>query len=171
MSVPADRLPLNHRPWYREPWPWLLMAAPLAAIAMGVLMFVLANRSNDGLVADDYYKRGLAINQTLERVERARSMGISGAAAFNPERTRVRVVTQGVSADTLTLKFVHPTRAGLDQVIRLARVGGGVYEGAVQPLASGQWHLSLEDPAGAWRVTGSWPAGAVSATLEPDAGR
>lgn len=169
MTVERTTLPI--RPWYREPWPWLLMLAPLAAIIMGIVMVILAGRSNDGLVADDYYKRGLAINQTLDRVERARAMGIGATVVFNPQRTRVRVTTEGSTGDDLTLRFVHPTRAGMDQAVRLARIGPGLYEGGVEPLPAGQWHLSLEDGAGAWRITGSWPAGKGAAQLQPAAGR
>ena len=51
--------------WYREPWPWLLMMGPAIVIVAGFYTLWLAIQSNDGLVADDYYKRGLAINQTL----------------------------------------------------------------------------------------------------------
>ena len=54
-------------PWYREPWPWLLMAGPVTVIIAGGFTAWLAVTSSDGLVADDYYKQGLAINQTLER--------------------------------------------------------------------------------------------------------
>ena len=41
-------------------------------IVAGVYTTVLAFTSSDGLVADDYYKQGLAINKTLKREERAR---------------------------------------------------------------------------------------------------
>lgn len=167
MSVPADRLPLTHRPWYREPWPWLLMAAPAAAVLMGIIMVVLAGRSNDGLVADDYYKRGLAINQTLDRVERARAQGIEANAAFNADRTRVRVTVAAARDEALTLRFVHPTRAGLDQTVQLARSASGLYEGGMAPPAAGHWHLILEDGGATWRVTGTWSPADDAAALEP----
>ena len=54
-----------NRPWYREPWPWILMAPPAAAVIAGAATVWIAVGSADGLVADDYYKRGLAINQVL----------------------------------------------------------------------------------------------------------
>ena len=55
------------RPWYREPWPWILMAGPFTVVVAGMITLWLALESSDGMVADDYYKRGLAINQTLSR--------------------------------------------------------------------------------------------------------
>lgn len=171
MSISADRLPLTIRPWYREPWPWLLMAAPLAAIIMGVVMMVLAGRSNDGLVADDYYKRGLTINQTLDRVERARALGVEADASFNADRTQIRVRVVGATDPKLGLRFMHPTRAGLDQVVELERSAGGMYEGRMTAPALGHWHLSMEDPAGNWRISGVWSPEADAARLEPAAAR
>ena len=52
-------------PWYKERWTWLLMLMPATAIVAGFITLWLAITSFDGLVADDYYKQGLAINQTL----------------------------------------------------------------------------------------------------------
>ena len=39
------------RPWYREPWPWILMAAPAAAIVGCAVTIWLAMATADGLVA------------------------------------------------------------------------------------------------------------------------
>ena len=58
-------------PWYHEPWPWLLMAGPLVVIIAGFATLLLAIRSSDGLVADDYYKQSMAINQIMLRDSRA----------------------------------------------------------------------------------------------------
>jgi len=52
----APPKPLRSRPWYREPWPWILMAGPAAVIVAGIFTMTLAYRTEDGLVADDYYK-------------------------------------------------------------------------------------------------------------------
>ena len=53
----------NNQPWYKERWPWILMAGPGLVIVAGVITVWLAVVSNDGLVTDDYYKQGLAVNQ------------------------------------------------------------------------------------------------------------
>lgn len=153
------------RSWYREPWPWLLMLAPAAAVVMGIVMLVLGLRSDDGLVVDDYYKRGLAINQVLDREARAAALGLSAALSFSPERDRVRVVLSGRAERVThaTLRLVHPTRAGQDQAVVLALGAGGALEGGFAPVPPGTWRLVLEDPGGAWRLTGYWR------TAEPQA--
>ena len=40
------------KPWYREPWPWILMAGPAIVVVAGIATAWLAVRSNDGLVED-----------------------------------------------------------------------------------------------------------------------
>ena len=44
----------DNQPWYREPWPWILMAGPGIVIIGAVITIWLAVVSNDGLVTDDY---------------------------------------------------------------------------------------------------------------------
>ena len=55
------------RPWYREPWVWLMIAFPMTAVIAGMTTIYLAVSTADGLVVDDYYKRGKAINMDLAR--------------------------------------------------------------------------------------------------------
>ena len=43
----------QHRPWYREPWPWVAIAIPLAAVIMGMTTLYLAVSNPDYLVVDD----------------------------------------------------------------------------------------------------------------------
>lgn len=144
-------------PWYREPWPWLLMAGPAAVIVAGIYTTVLAVQSSDGLVADDYYKLGLAINKTMQREDRARALGLVGTASYDAAAGQVRVVLGG-PADlpaTLSLKLAHPTRAGMDRKVELRRGGDGTYSGGVVlPSAAGHWNAVIE--AADWRIAGSW---------------
>ena len=137
-------------PWYREPWPWILMAGPAAAVLAGAATIWIAFDGADGLVADDYYKRGLAINQVLAREENARRLGIR--ARIQAGEGRLRVALAGAAPEALFAQLAHATRAGLDQRLRLARAAPGVYEAELPPLAAGRWRVVLEDPRREWRV-------------------
>ena len=64
------------QPWYRSPWPWLLMSGPAVVLVAGAITTWIAFASADGLVAEDYYKQGLGINKVLAREEAARSRGL-----------------------------------------------------------------------------------------------
>jgi hypothetical protein len=143
------------------------MAPPAASVLLGVVMWTLAVRTDDGLVVDDYYKHGLAINQVLDREARARALALRAVVSFDPDRRRVRVVLEGLATppERITLRLVHPTRSGEDQVIALGASGAGALESAIRLPASGRWRVVLEDPAGGWRMTGWWHTREADAAL------
>lgn len=146
-------------PWYRQRWPWLLMLGPAVVVVAGFVTLWLAVTSNDGLVADDYYKRGLAINQVLSRKAEARAQNTRAQVMFSPSGERVRVVlTAERPPAALAMRLVHPTRAGLDQEITLKAAGSGVYEGSLAPAGTGRLRILLEDDEGRWQVSGDWPS-------------
>jgi uncharacterized protein len=148
--------------WYREPWPWLLMAGPAAVIVAGVITVYLAIASNDGLVADDYYKRGLAINQTLSRDAVARHLELRARIAFSPDFASVTVSFAGKAPPgQLMLNLAHAVRPALDKRLPLtarAGVGVGDYEAAFPALPAGRWQVTVEDAGRTWRLVGGMAA-------------
>lgn len=140
------------KPWYREPWPWILMAAPAAAVVAGAVTVWLAVATSDGLVADDYYRRGLAINQEIRREEAARDLGIAASVEATAGTLRVRLSGRAAPPEALFARLVHATRAGHDLRLRLARVTPEVYETELPELPAGRWRVVLEDPRGEWRI-------------------
>jgi uncharacterized protein len=153
--------PQPARPWYREPWPWILFGLPVSAVIAGIITLVIAVKNEDGLVAEDYYKQGLAINQVLERESRAAALGLVARVSFDGTVVRVDLSGDGGAPPTLTLRFAHPTRAGEDRSLPLARAPGGWYQGERPALSAGRWLVQLEDGAGTWRLSSSdWRMGA-----------
>lgn len=137
-------------PWYRNRWPWILMAGPAAVLVAGAVTTWIAVASSDGLVADDYYRQGLAINKVLAREEAARAQGISATLAIH-ERV-LRVTLTGQAPEALFAHLSHATRSGYDQRLRLAPAGAGVYEAELPPLPAGRWRIAIEDPRASWRI-------------------
>lgn len=142
--------------WYRQPWPWLLMLGPAVVVVAGFVTLWLAVKSSDGLVADDYYKQGLAINQTLARAERAKAMQLSARLRIDRNGVRVKLhAREGVSLpDRIRISFVHPTRGGFDRSFDL-QGSAGIYYGGIDELSPGHWQVLVEDPVGMWRVSGA----------------
>lgn len=138
------------RPWYREPWPWILMSGPAAVLVAGAVTTWIAFASADGLVAEDYYKQGLAINKVLAREEAAKRLGVAAEIVFRPGEIRVHLT--GQKPEALFVHLAHATRAGHDMRLRLAPVGEGVYQAELPPLAAGRWRIVIEDPRALWRV-------------------
>jgi hypothetical protein len=137
-------------PWYRHRWPWLLICGPAAVLAAGAVTLWLAVSSADGLVAEDYYKQGLAINKRIAREEEARRLGVSASVVLRDERIHVEL--KGQSPEALFVHLAHATRAGYDVRLRLAPVGAGAYEAPLESLPRGRWRVVIEDPRGTWRI-------------------
>ena len=149
-------MPSRH-PWYREPLPWLLMAGPLLVVIASFVSAWLAVKSDDGLVTEDYYRQGLAIQRTLLLSERARTLGVRADVRIVDEQlvVRLRAADHGfVPPGELLATLSHPTRAGLDQSIRLSR-RGDIYLGKVRLPTAGHWLLLLEDEQKTWRLLGN----------------
>lgn len=140
----------NAAPWYREPWPWLLMAGPAAVLVAGAATTWIAFASADGLVAEDYYKQGLGINRRLAREDAARTLGIS--AEVHLDSAVIRVDLKGAAPDALFVHLAHATRAGHDLRLRLVPSSGGVYAAELPALPVGRWRIAIEDPRGTWRI-------------------
>ena len=151
-------------PWYRQRWPWLLMAGPGIVVVASLFTGWLALTTDDAVVADDYYKRGLAINQRLERVDRASALGMEAEVDIAADG-RVRVALASLSSDedahpaVVVLGVAHATRGGLDRSVELVLGPEGVYVGRVEPVGTGRWLVSLETKA--WRLPAVEIAGEV----------
>jgi uncharacterized protein len=144
-------------PWYREPWPWILMVAPGAAVVGGIAMLTLAVTTSDGLVAEDYYKQGLTVNQQLARAHKAQELGIGGELTIDTYAggaIRAQLHGQLSDKESLVLVLSHPTRAGLDQHLTLQPAGNGLHVGRFDSLAAGRWHVIIENAGRDWRIRG-----------------
>jgi uncharacterized protein len=152
MSTPSD-----DRPWYREPLVWMLILIPASAVIGGFVTLGLAISTYDGLVVDDYYQRGKAINRVLARDQAAEKYGLSGVLEFNATGNTIelRITARSVLRipEHLEIDFLHATRAGLDKVFVLPRDSDGAYRAPRPVLPAGRWNVQLS--AQDWRLTGS----------------
>jgi len=152
-------------PWYRQRWPWLIISVPALSAVLGIAMLVLALDSDDGLVAEDYYKQGLAINSVLDKEARAGELELRAELSIDAQRLEVRL-SGAARPERLLLHFAHPTRAGADQRIYLQMTQPGLYIGALPQVLTGRWHILLEDEAGSWRLKNIRQDGADRLSLE-----
>ncbi len=153
---------LNQAPWYKNSIVWLLIAVPGSAVMMGVVMGVLAVSSDDGLVADDYYKQGKEINRSLIRDKRASEYALHAQLYWTDNQTlNIKLQANDVSVyrgKKIELHLRHPTREGFDRRIKLKAISDGLYEAKVaKNLKQGRWKVEIS--TNIWRLTGrlQWP--------------
>lgn len=181
MSTPtpphAGRSPA--KPWYKYPWPWLLMAGPAIVVVAGFYTYNLAaTRNNPSLVTDDYYREGKNIALQMERDEEAERRQIRAELLISPDNNRAKVLLSGNIEPNVPLKllWLHPARSEYDQTVEMQQQGSAAaavnrveYAAVFQTLRpTDHWYVRLEDGTGKWRVQGIWyPKRGNSLSLVP----
>lgn len=133
---------------------WLVILFPALSVIMGFTMLTLAIQSNDGMVVDDYYKRGMAINEILARDQAARDYGLEAVLDWHTAPGQLRLSLTANEAfdypESIHVDFFHATRSGYDQDIYLQRVSDTLYAGDLPELRLGRWNVEIE--ADDWRI-------------------
>ncbi|MGH8492594.1 MAG: FixH family protein [Moraxellaceae bacterium] len=146
------------KPWYRQFWPWFIMALPASAVVAGIGTVIIAVKYQDALVRDDWYKEGRAINQNMARDEAAQKLGIVAAIRMDALTGEVNVSLQENSAlahlpAQLQMVLSHPTQAEADQHLVLLKRPDGQYHGQLQQALQGRFDIELGDAQ--WRLLSS----------------
>jgi hypothetical protein len=141
------------RPWYQQAWPWFLISLPASAVIGGIITLMLAVKSPNALVVDDYYKEGLAINQEKHRLATADTMAMAGLLRSDGKQLTLSLTSQpAVTEQALTLSIIHSTRADLDRELTLQRMTDGRYAADLPMLPPGSWYLRLQAGDGSWQI-------------------
>lgn len=145
-------------PWYKQFWPWFLISFPAIAVIAGIATIILAIKSDDGLVKDDYYKAGLAINKTLEREQKAQALNLSAKVNWDILTQSISLELAGKTKDSpqqIRLILAHTTRADHDQTVPLFLAPDKKhYVGRTKKIKNGNWIVILEPEDSSWRING-----------------
>ncbi|EGV35993.1 TPA: FixH family protein [Neisseria weaveri] len=152
--------------WYKEPWPWLLMAGPIIVVFAGFYTYYLAQKNAADLVSDDYYKDGKHIDILLHRDEEALKRNIHAQILISPNNSAAKVFVSGDfdKKEPLNLVLLHPSKKSEDQTVVLKAEQNYVasgdkieYSAVFKPLPhANHWYVRVEDTGGKWRVEDKW---------------
>ena len=147
------------KPWHQYPLVWMMLAIPFSAVIMGVIMIWLAIDTDDGLVADDYYKQGLEINRVIERDKKAAELGLSAIIEFDNSTRLIKIVfDKGLLESypkSLPLHLQHATRENSDITVLLDHGMADQYIGHVnQSISKGVWYFKVTGNVGdaGWKL-------------------
>jgi uncharacterized protein len=135
--------------WYRQRWPWLLIAGPAIVVVASLTSAWLAVTTDDALVANDYYKLGLSINRKLGPGSLEASPEPSAIVSVSKDgRVQALVKYQGATPSRLRLTVLHPGEPV--QIVALAPAEEGVWVGSMGEQTPGRWIVTLESDL--WRL-------------------
>lgn len=73
------------KPWYREPWPWILMAGPFAAmVGCFITIYFAMTQFGNQPIQEGVVKRGLVIEQTVPGTAGSQAPSSASPAAAKP---------------------------------------------------------------------------------------
>jgi len=119
-------------------------------------MIYMAITTENSLVSDNYYKDGLAINQSLSMDHKATDLHLNAELSFF-ESARVSLRLNGDLAEApsfLTLKLLHPTLDGQDIEIKLLPEPSGAFSALLEKPLQGKWYIDVIAQDATWRLKG-----------------
>jgi uncharacterized protein len=141
-------------PWYRQFWPWFLIALPCSAVLASAVSIWLALNSPNPMVVDDYSQIARVTERRMERDRAAAALGLRAEIRLveGADVLELRLYPEHVVPASLELRLSHPLLEAQDRVVELVRVPGG-WSGRLEP-PQGRWYLQLYPGDGSWRLAG-----------------
>ncbi len=146
-------------PWYREPWPWIILGLLGLGIVAGSTLALIALSSPPEMVTGEYERLGRGITDMRSRTETARALGLTGQIVIEPGQVSLSLEaddTHGLPESLLVL-FQHPAVQDRDSTIHLQQTGPGEYSATLDASPHERVHVIVTDLAQTW-----WLAGRMS---------
>jgi uncharacterized protein len=119
------------------------MAGPFVVVVASLASAWIAIASDDGVVAEDYYKQGLLINRRLAAMERAEPRDPSATITLGGDG-EIRVhLEQGTPPSRLNLKLRRPGEHS-ETTVSLSRADNGDWVGNSSIEGEGRWIIEIE---------------------------
>ena len=150
----------NNQPkaWYKQFWPWFLIALPMSAVIASMITINIAFTDRDGLVKDDYYKEGKAINRDISRKKNAENLGVTANTRFDLQKGDITATLNDASignVDKLVISLIHPTRSDNDMNIVLQKSADTTYTGKIEHKVNpGNWWVRISPENDSWYIQG-----------------
>lgn len=147
----------DSKPWYKQFWPWFVISLPATAVVGGLLTVVIAFKNKPDIVRDDWYKDGLAIQVSQDRLHRAKALGIGFSYTFERDSRKLHLTPTGLDTATtpiLVVSLQHPTLKKRDIEATAALMPDGRYSALLEAQPQGNYHAQISAPNGDWQIDG-----------------
>jgi len=156
--------PMNHseiiHPWYKEPWFWFVVGLPFSVVVAAIVTFNIAIENPVSLVVDNYYKKGLGINQQLELQAKAANLSVIVTLSIDENNQlllgEIKANQSLKLPSSLSISFFHPTLEKYDRIVLLEQLVDNEYVTELPILTSTNWHVQIFDKVNQWQIKGRW---------------
>ena len=143
------------KPWYKQFWPWFLIALPATVVVWTILTVIVFTQNSVDLVTEDYYKKGKGINVDISKVIVAKELGLSADISERGESIIISLDKGKLEHfPAISAMFVHRTLPDRDFTQLLTANAQGDYVLNTQYEIEGPWFIELTPHNEEWLVQG-----------------
>ncbi|GAA6133651.1 FixH family protein [Oceaniserpentilla sp. 4NH20-0058] len=143
----------TQKPWYKEPYVWMLIGFPLSSVIVGIFFITTAVVNQDSLVRDNYYKDGLAYNSELQWDKQADALDVRLNLLIEGNNLTLNILNSRKNPpSTLKVSLGHPTIPEKDRASHLQLKEAKRFIGFIDDIEDGRYYLLVECPEQEWRV-------------------
>ncbi|MGK7296698.1 MAG: FixH family protein [Candidatus Wenzhouxiangella sp. M2_3B_020] len=156
-------------PWYRQFWPWFLLAILSWGVVSATITLSVALKNPPHMMTGDYAKLGKALVDTHVRADRAEALGLAGTLTAADGQWLLRLETTELTTRQLMLLVQHPTDSTRDRQVVLNRAAPGEYRGVATEIPV-RGRLIVSDLEQTWWISSSFQQGdeGLAAELKPE---
>jgi len=160
------------QPWYRQFWPWFIIALPAASVVAGLTTLWISMQTTDSLVIQSNDGMQIVAERRLDAEQLAAELNLAALIDIDLDTGAILAAMRSGDFESvpalLELEFAHPAFADRDQFIALHRAppdaaGNPVWSGHFISIPGGRWYVTLKS-GDDWRLSGEWQ-GESSLTL------
>ncbi|OOE82013.1 nitrogen fixation protein FixH [Salinivibrio sp. ML198] len=142
-------------PWYKQFWPWFLIALPASVVVASLLTVTVFSMNSVSLVAEDYYKKGKAINVDLSKLKVAAQLGVSAQLSSNNQAIAIALDKGDLASfPALNVHIQHRTLERKDVNVMVNPNQAGIYHIDLAEPISGPWFIEITSFDKQWKVHG-----------------
>lgn len=162
------------KPWYRQFWPWFIIALPASSVVAGLTTVWISMQTRDSLVVQSEDGVRNAADRRISAERLAMELGLAALLEFDEATGVVTAVMRSGDLDNvpaaLELELSHPAFADRDISVTMNKAmpdaqGNPVWVGHLLGLPEGRWYAVLRS-GDTWRLTNEWQ-GESQLTLRP----
>ena len=151
------------KPWYRQFWPWFIIALPASAVIAGLTTLWIAMQTTDSLVLVPEQGVRAEADRQVAAARLASELGLAAAVDIDLATGVVTAVIRSGDLEnfpaTLEFEMSHPAFADRDRLITLTRAmpdaaGNPVWVGHFVSVPQGRYYAVLKSSE--WRLSAEW---------------
>ena len=144
------------RPWYKEPWPFILVSITGLGVVAGSTLAFIGLSNPPEIVSGDFEQLGRGLTDTNVRTAQARALGLAGQIDVQGDQVVLRLSAADAASlpERVLVQFQHPATGDGDTTALLQRADDGQYYGGLARTPHGRSLIIVSDLEQSWWLSG-----------------